>query len=393
MMRLLAMAAKAVRHSARGNLFSAVALAAVLVPLLVLYGLKLGIIGGLLEKLRSDPAILRIAVAGHRALTEADLATIRAWPETGFVAGAPRSMVAATEMRGTPTASDVVAADWLPSAAGDPLLPAGAAPLGDDAIALSEPLAEKLGARTGTTVHASIYRDDGQSRELAMAMRVVAVLPRGALPGDRALVSEGRLAAMARFSDGVDDGQPSDIPRTYDSLRLYARALDAVAPLERAAARYGFRTSSAAENIAWVEDLDRTMTGVFAIVAAAGVIGYAISLWAMISATLLQGRPQLALLRLMGMQGAALLAFPLVQALAITSGVMLIAVTVGLAAASALNRLYLIAGTTGDICRIEPGLVAAASAASYTIAAVVAAMQARRMAAIAPAEALAEQLA
>ncbi|MGU3496670.1 ABC transporter permease [Xanthobacteraceae bacterium A53D] len=387
----LRMAGKAVRHSAYTNLFSAIALAAVLAPLLVLYGLKLGIIGGLLEKLRSDPAILRIAIAGHRTLSEADLATIRAWPDTGFVAGAPRSIVAAAEMRASEAARDVVSADWLPTGAGDPLLPA-ATRFGDDEIALSQALAEKLDARIGGTVYGSIYRN-GQSETLDMPMQVVAIIPRAELNGDKALVSEARLAAMARFADGVDNGQPSAAPRTYDSLRLYARALDAVEPLERRIAKFGFRTSSAAENIAWVQGLDRVMTGVFAIVSAAGVLGYAISLWAMITATVSHARPHLALLRLIGMSRRSLLTFPLVQAFAITSLGIAMALVFAYAAAQALNSFYPLAGTTGDICRLEGWLLAWVIAASYGLALLVAVMQIRKLQKIAPSEALAESLA
>ncbi|WP_234052785.1 MULTISPECIES: hypothetical protein [unclassified Xanthobacter] len=393
MIRALALAIRALHHSILTNVLGAVTLAAVLTPLLVLYGLKLGVIEGLLDKLRADPSILAVSVSGYRTISEAELAAIRAWPETGFAAGAPRSIVASAEMRPSPQSREYVDADWLPSAAGEPLLPAGAPPLGDNDIALSEPLAEKLGAKVGDMVQAAIYRD-GSAHELTMDMRVAAVLPRAALGGSRALVSEGRLVTMARFSDGLDEGQASaTAPRTFDSLRLYARDLDAVAPLERRIAQRGFRTGSAAENIAWVRNLEAIMTGIFAIVCVGGIVGYLVSLWAMIQATVRQARPSLALLRLMGMPGRALLAFPLVQAVAVTAAGIAGALLLAGAAAFALNHFYRIEGTSGDICRLEPASLAIVAAASLITALLVALTQTFQIRSIVPSEALAESLA
>lgn len=385
----LAIALKAVRHSAHANLFSALALAAVLAPLIVLHGLKVGVVGGMMANLKADPGILRIGVAGHRTLTEADLATIRGWPETAFVAGAPRSIAATVEMRRSRDDLSIVSADWLPSAAGDPLLPPGLPALSDTQIVLSRSLADKLEASPGARVIASTYRNS-QSEELEMDMEVVLILPASILPGERALVSQARLAAMAAFSDGVEGASTAPV---YDSLRLYARTLEAVAPLEQAISRYGFRTSSAAENIAWVENLDAIMGGVFAITSGAGLVGYCVSLFAMISASVRQNRPQLSLLRLLGMGRGTLLLFPLAQSLAITLAGLALALLLALAAAGAINALFVAPALSGDLCRIAPDHLAVAAGVSVFLAVLVALWQAFEIQSIQPSEALAESLA
>lgn len=385
----LTIALKAVRHGAHANLFSALALAAVLAPLIVLHGLKVGVISGMLANLKADPGILRIGVAGHRTLTEQDLATIRGWPETAFAAGAPRSIAATVEMRRSRDDLSIVSADWLPSAAGDPLLPSGFPALSHTQIALSQPLANKLDAAPGSRVIASTYRNS-QSEELEMDMEVVLVLPASALPGDRALVSQARLVAMAAFSDGAEATSAAPV---YDSLRLYARSLDAVAPLERAISRYGFRTSSAAENIAWVQNLDAIMGGVFAIISGAGLVGYCISLFAMISAGVRQSRPHLSLLRLLGMGWGALLLFPLAQSLAITLLGLALALALASAAAGAINALFVAPTLPGELCSIAPDHLTVAIGVSILLAVVVGIWQAWEIRSIQPSEALAESLA
>lgn len=400
MIYMLGLAAKAFRHALHANLFSAVALAAVLAPLLVLYGLKLGVVNGMLGELRRDPSILAIGIGNYKPLSAEDVETIRALPETGFVVGAPRSIAARAEMRKEGKAKDVVDADWLPSAAGDPLLPTGRPALTSDEVVLSERLAEKLGAAAGERVVGAVYRNE-QSEIFEMDLSVALVLPRNRLDGYRALVASDRLEAVSAFSDGFEvpgaapGGRPlAERVALYDGLRLYARALEDVAPLERAvAAVYGFRTSSAGDKIEWIADLERVMTGVFTIISAAGVVGYALSLWATIAGSVHQNRPQLSLLRLLGISRGRLWLFPLVQVFGITSAGLVIALALALAAASAMNRIYLV-GAFGDLlCELRVREFLVAAAASYGLAVLVAVQQFSVLQRISPSDALAEQIA
>ena len=103
------------------------ALAAVLAPLLVLFGLKSGIITTMTERLRADPRNLEIILRGHQRLDAAWFAAVRARPDVGFVLPRTRLLAATVslESAGGATLADI---DMLPTAAGDPLLPAGTAP-------------------------------------------------------------------------------------------------------------------------------------------------------------------------------------------------------------------------------------------------------------------------
>ena len=125
------------------------ALAAVLAPLLVLFGLKSGIITTMTERLRADPRNLEITLRGHQRLDTAWFAAVRARPDAGFVLPRTRLLAAtiSLESAGGATLSDI---DMLPTAAGDPLLPAGTASAeGLRVILLTATAADRLKVHPG----------------------------------------------------------------------------------------------------------------------------------------------------------------------------------------------------------------------------------------------------
>ncbi|MFC3117680.1 hypothetical protein ACFOHS_02760 [Jhaorihella thermophila] len=63
----------------------------VLVPLLVLFGVKNGVYSALIGEMLADPANLQIDTAGNATLTEADIAPLRDWPEIAFLTPKVRS--------------------------------------------------------------------------------------------------------------------------------------------------------------------------------------------------------------------------------------------------------------------------------------------------------------
>ena len=112
------------RHERLMALCQGLALAAVLAPLLILYGLKHGIVSGTLQALREQPANREILVVGNYRLTPADLRALQALPEVGFLVPKPRSFAQTLYLErisGEP--KGLFEADLLPSAGGDPLCP------------------------------------------------------------------------------------------------------------------------------------------------------------------------------------------------------------------------------------------------------------------------------
>ena len=389
------LALRAARHHGAANLLNALTLAAVLAPLLILYGLKSGIVDGMIADLTRDPNLLSIGIASHRPLTEADVAALRTDPTVGFVVGAPRSLAAELDMMRAGD-RDIVRAAWLPSGPGDPLLPG--VTLGEDGIALSAPLAEALGAGVGDEVVGTRYRNaDGEAYDVLLT--VAAVLPRTHLSGMRALVPQETVNRIAAFSDGYAipsagiDGKPlSQREALYDRLRLYAASIDDVAPLERTVTALGFRTSSNAAQILWVRELESVMGGVFAIIAVAGSLSYALTLWATVAANVRQLAPDLSLLRLLGMPAGALAAFPLGQVALVTTAGLAVALAVAFAMQAIINALFLREAFASGVCVIRVQHVALALGATLIIGSVVALANAARMGRIEPSTALQEGL-
>ena len=111
------------RHEWGMALCYVAALAAILTPLLVLDGLRAGVIQGLTDELRSNPSKLRIHLPGTLQLTPETVATIGALDGIGYIEPMSRSIAARLLLAGPGGAVDTV--DLLPSSAGDPLLRAG----------------------------------------------------------------------------------------------------------------------------------------------------------------------------------------------------------------------------------------------------------------------------
>ena len=399
MKQTVIMALKAVRHSYFNNLFYAVGLAAVLTPLLVLYGLKTGIVSGLVTNLKSDPTILQITLFGARPLNDEDVERIRAYPETGFALGSPRTFSSRVLMRKFEDSGEDVEVRWSPTALGDPLIPENLPALEDDEIIITEDLKNLFSVDVGDFLHAIVYRNK-QTEYLDMKLRIVAVLPDHVRSGRNGLVSSGRIDTISAFADNYDvaesafGGKPlENRAARYDSLRLYAHSLEAVAPLERRVAEeFGFQPQSKSGEILWVEQLAAVMTGVFTIITLASIAGYGISLWATVAGGVRANRSQFSLLRLLGMSRLKLWTLPLVQVLCVATVGLVLAFALSLALATILNLNYLAEEFNNQICVIRVQELAVAAIASYAIAVLVALQQLGTLQQISPTEALAEDL-
>src|SRR5262249_8572529 len=121
--------------------------------------------------------------------------------------------------------------------------------------------------------------------------------------------------------------------------------------------------------IASIKSLDRNLTIIFALVAAIGAFGYAMSLAASLWANVERKSHELGLARLLGIPAGRLLVFPIVQAIAVALIGSVSAVLPALACAGTITRL-LVAGFSdkGALCVIAPLPVAAVAALTLVVA-------------------------
>ena len=140
------------RHEGRLSLCAIIGMAAVLAPLLVLYGLKFGIVSGMTAQLASDPHARELRPLGQGSFDEPWLAQLATHPETGWLEPATRFLAAGISLR-NPARSEgePVNAELWPTHPGDPLAPGLiAAPLPLERIVLSQSAAEVMTANPKT---------------------------------------------------------------------------------------------------------------------------------------------------------------------------------------------------------------------------------------------------
>jgi putative ABC transport system permease protein len=368
-------------------------IAGVIVPLLVLYGVKNGVTGALVDRLRANPATLQVDTAGNGAFTRADLAEVRGWPETGFATLKTRStfdLVNVRPARRPEGGRGLEDAVLTPTGAGDPALPDGAA-LAPDTVAVSAALADRLGLAPGDGV-LLISQAPDRPRQLALPRRVAAVLPADRLGGRAVLADLGTLVLFEAFYDGyalpdhgIDTGPPLDTrPDSFAGLRVFARDLPALAPLQaRLEARFGVATQADVQAVASVLALSRNLTLALLLTTAVAALGLAATLVFGFWGEVVRKRRGLAGLALVGLQPGRIAMIPVVQA--VVTAVIGLVVSFAALAVAARVADALFAAEGGGIVALSVAQGAAVAGAVILFVALSSSAAARRAARVDPA--------
>jgi putative ABC transport system permease protein len=163
--------------------------------------------------------------------------------------------------------------------------------------------------------------------------------------GERCLIS-ARLAGVLNLSRhrGVVYDPAVDrftiSRRGYAGFRLYALSIDDVDPLRKFLEESGIPVHTEAARIRDVTNLDKYLTLIFWLIASVGLIGGIASLSASLYASVERKRRELGILRLMGVSGFSLLAFPLFQGICIACGGFFLALAFFHATAHVINQLF-----------------------------------------------------
>ena len=330
------------RNDAWLSACSVLALVAVIAPLLVLFGLKFGLVSSLTERLQTDPATREIIPLGGGRFSSGFVEQLGQRSDVAFALPRTRQ-IAATAQVGT------LVLEMLPTAPGDPLLGRLPVPKGLDQIVLSHTAAEKLAARPGDWLETSFARQvAGRVEAQRTRLQVMAVLPLEAFARDGLFADLKLLEAAEDYRDGRAvpalgwDGEAVGVSeqRVYPAFRLYARSLTDVEPLRVYFAGQNLPVSTQAQTIAQVQSLSRNLSIVFWIIAGLALAGAFAAIFAGALAAVARKRRELSVLRLLGFSTGGLLLFVVLQAL-YSAGVaaVLSAGLYGLAEA-ALNKLF-----------------------------------------------------
>jgi putative ABC transport system permease protein len=377
-------------HEWRVSACLVLALAAVLAPLLVLFGLKSGIVTTMRDRLLADPRNLEVTIVGSYRLTPQWFATLRDQPETGFLMPRTRSLAATLDLVGE-GGRTLAGAEMVPSATNDPLLRGAVPPAGLDRVLLSHSAARQLGVSAGGTVTALVSRTLGGERQARrLPLTVTAVLPEAAFGRDAAFVSLELLVAAEDYRDGHDEAVVLG-DRAFASARLFARRLDGVAALADRLRADGIEVRTRADDIEMVKAVDRTLGFIFSVIAALAVGGYLLSLAASLWANVDRKRRELALMRLVGFPPAAALAFPAIQAALIALAGSALSAVLAYGVATAVNAtLATNLNREEFVCLLRAADLAVAAGATLVLALIASSLGGYRAARIDPAESLRE---
>jgi putative ABC transport system permease protein len=392
----LSLALRDLAHQRVLFLCSALGLAAVLAPLLILGGLREGVVAGLRAILLEDPRAREISTMVNRELPRALLDEIARRPEVAFLAPRTRALSATLLLEGPANPGRPLRAELLASGARDPLL-GGAGPDAPARIWLTPALAARLGVMPGDPLTGLAGRQrEGERETLTLPLTLAGIAPASAFPRDGAFAALPLLVTVEDFLDGAlpASAAPGDAAggeRALAGFRLHARRLEDVPALDAALRAQGLELASRAGEVEGLLRLDANLAALFAILAGTGGAGYlvslAIGLWAQVE----RRRKELAMLSLIGTPRGALLAIPVVQAAATALAGAALASGLALAIAAWLNRAFA-GAVAGDrpVALLTPHWLALAAAVTLAGALAAGFLAARRAAASDPADGLRE---
>jgi putative ABC transport system permease protein len=394
---ILKLALKDYLHDRLLSSFAVLGLAAVLAPLLILFGVKNGIINTMAERLIDDPHNREITPVGSGRYEGPWFAEMAARPDVVFVIPQTRSIAANMILvyREGATASTLTV-DLIPTGTGDPLLEKwGRIPDDDRGVVLSASAAEKLGATEGTPLSGRIGRARAGIKEnAAVALKVAAVLPLEAFGRDAAFVRLALLEAAEDYRDGFRAeafGWPGAVrpavERTYPSFRLYSRSIYDVAGLRDLLVSQGLEVYTRAEEIGVVRYLDRSFSLIFRLVAAVAVLGYFAAMASNTLANVNRKVRHLGITRLIGFSTRSIIWFPVVQAVTTSLLGTLISVLLYHLVAASINRLFATFMEAGErVCHLALFHQLTALVLTAAMAALASAYAAFRVAKIEPSE-------
>lgn len=310
------------RREARLSACAVLALVAVIAPLLVLFGLKHGLVGSLTERLQRDPAVREIIPLGGTRLQAEFIEALSQREDVAFAIPRTRQIAATSELQVAPGEARV-SVEMLPTAAGDPLLQDLPVPQALQQVVLSHTAAEKLGITPGSQLQARFGRQRGNDLQWQQTtLQVLAVLPLAAFERDALFAQAALLEAVEDYRDGLAVaalGWPgttsTQASRIYPGFRLYARALEDVEPLRQYLAAQQVQVVTQAAQIAQVQTLSRNLDLLFWLITTLALGGALAATSAGTLAAIERKQRELSVLRLLGFSSGALLFFVILQAL------------------------------------------------------------------------------
>ncbi len=346
------------------SLCAVLALASMLTPLLVLQGLKNGVISGMRERLLEDPTVLILSPKSDAGRFDQDFITgLARLPEAQFAIGRTRETATDLSLYNEQEGKNASLA-LEPAAEGEPVLASlklqapkdGAEPQ----IILSAPAAKALNVKPGTRLLARLGRrsPEGRLESAQIYFQLAAILPEAVADRRMGFVPLAVLDAIQDYRDylAVPErgfaGNAREGKREYASFRLYAHNLDGVESLAAKLEAQGIETRTRAREIAAIRALEASINQVILIISLAVGLGFAAFSLSSAEGAVRRKLRLLGMLRLLGLSRKALTVYPMTQSL--LTALCGFGISLALYAAVALGIARAFAGEGGLVCRLGP---------------------------------------
>jgi len=374
------------------------ALIAVIAPLLLLFGLRFGIVSQLEQQLTSDPRNLEIRMLSSGNYDQAWIEQLRQRPEVGFAIGQTRSLNTLADLQKDPR-HFIENAEVIPTASGDPLL--GNRPLlHEDEVILTEYAARQLAVKAGDTITLRVSRNlDGRLEMGQRQVHVVGILSPTYFNRSALFTRQDLLVTLENFRDGYltpslgtqAGASLAQHIQHFARVRLYAKDIDQVAALEHVLNQQRIETSSRLADIENVKSINRVLGVIFNIIAATALLGSIASLVGSFIANIDRKRKHIAVLRLLGFTRSGVAIYVMLQGLILSLVAYLGGYSLYLIASSVFNHVLSTSQATGQmLCRLTPTHALVAMGLTLVIALLVATIAAYRATIIDPAQSLRE---
>ena len=308
-------------HERSLSFCAVLAFAAALTPLMVLGGLRAGVITTLSQRLVDNPAALAVNPYSSQRYTEQDISELAALPSVAFVVPLTRTLASTVQIQREGRSPAM--ADVLPTSTGDPLLQRYASIPPDDGAVITQELARSISkAELGKELTLVVTRrHGGKAQEAICRVRLHDILPDAADWKSRIYLPLPLLLDMERYRDGFEvprlgwSGLPeSAVPeRSYAGFRMYVNSLDDVIPMRDALKERGIDAYTFAREVETLQGLKHALTLTTLLVGGVTLAGMAFSLVSLSVANVRRKARMYAQGNLMGLKQSELLVLPLLQ--------------------------------------------------------------------------------
>jgi len=373
-------------------------LVAVIAPLLLLFGLRFGIVSQLQDDLANDPRNLEIRMLSSGSYDQGWIEQLRQRSDVGFAIGQTRSLNTLADLQ-VDSSHFIENAEVIPTDLADPLL--GKLEIHhENEVVLTQEAARKLAVNVGDTLTLRVSRQLDDRREWGRkSLTVIGILPPTYFNRVALFTLPSLLLMLEHFRDGyaisalgVNSGQPiNDKPPLYARARLYAKSIDHVASLERDLRAQRIETTSRLADIQNVKSINRVLGVIFNTIAATAFIGCIASLIGSFIANVARKRKHIAVLRLLGFTGPAVGIYVMLQGCLLSLLAYGGGYSIYLIASQIFNRALAASQATGQmLCKITLEHSLLAMAITVVVALLVASIGAYRAINIEPAQSLRE---